>query len=177
MHIPKHSHTLYKRNKVSSFQLIAKMMKNICFILVILIFSGAKQIYGNKMSVVNIISVFYNILFWSGDTEVKDIKGRLLTPEEGCGLTKVKATRILGGGDAPVGKSMEHFCYTKMFAWNRVITLFKFVILGAWPWIVVLGYARKDNVTAFDCGKKIRNFYMLNILNKIPLSFCFQTDL
>lgn len=36
-----------------------------------------------------------------------DIKGRLLTPEEGCGLTKVKNTRIVGGTEAPVGKQIE----------------------------------------------------------------------
>lgn len=32
------------------------------------------------------------------------IKGRLLTPEEGCGLSKVSQKRIVGGGPAKNGK-------------------------------------------------------------------------
>lgn len=32
-----------------------------------------------------------------------DIKGRLLTPEEGCGYSKVSNTRIVGGVPAKVG--------------------------------------------------------------------------
>lgn len=52
--------------------------------------------------------------------------GRLLTPEEGCGLTKVKNNRIVGGSAAPV---------------------------GAWPWMTLLGF-EKQNKTFFDCGKQ-----------------------
>lgn len=33
-----------------------------------------------------------------------DIKGRLLTPEEGCGYSKVQQKRIVGGGNAKNGK-------------------------------------------------------------------------
>lgn len=33
-----------------------------------------------------------------------DIKGRLLTPEEGCGFSKVQHKRIVGGGPAKNGK-------------------------------------------------------------------------
>lgn len=33
-----------------------------------------------------------------------DIKGRLLTPDEGCGFVKVSTTRIVGGGVAKNGK-------------------------------------------------------------------------
>lgn len=53
------------------------------------------------------------------------MKGRLLTPEEGCGLTKVKNTRIVGGSKAPV---------------------------GAWPWMTILGYTRGRTIS-FECGK------------------------
>lgn len=39
-----------------------------------------------------------------GDThELSDIKGRLLTPEEGCGYSKVANTRIIGGTEAKIG--------------------------------------------------------------------------
>lgn len=36
----------------------------------------------------------------------------MLTPEEGCGLSKVKTTRVLGGADAPAGKGDEQFLYS-----------------------------------------------------------------
>lgn len=58
--------------------------------------------------------------------KIPEIEGRLLTPEEGCGLTKVKITRIVGGAEAPI---------------------------AAWPWVVLLGY-ENFNGTAFHCGKK-----------------------
>lgn len=31
-------------------------------------------------------------------------KGRLLTPEEGCGYSKVQSTRIVGGSPAKIGE-------------------------------------------------------------------------
>lgn len=49
----------------------------------------------------------------------------LPTPEDGCGLTKVKNTRIVGGSVAPV---------------------------GAWPWFALLGY-NEDDENDFKCGK------------------------
>lgn len=54
-----------------------------------------------------------------------DIKGRLLTPEEGCGYSKVATTRIVGGAPAKN---------------------------GAWPWIVLLGQ-RVNREIKFQCGK------------------------
>lgn len=36
-------------------------------------------------------------------TKDANIQGRLLTPEEGCGQSKVKLTKIVGGKTAPVG--------------------------------------------------------------------------
>lgn len=35
---------------------------------------------------------------------VADVKGRLLTPEEGCGYSKVQNKRIIGGSVSKVGK-------------------------------------------------------------------------
>lgn len=52
-------------------------------------------------------------------------KGRLLTPEEGCGYSKVANKRIVGGSEAKV---------------------------GAWPWMSLLGFQRKDGIN-FLCGK------------------------
>lgn len=69
--------------------------------------------------------------FRSGDGEVEDIKGRLLTPEEGCGISKVKNARIIGGSEAPI---------------------------GAFPWLALLGqqYLVSGKITDwFYCGKKI----------------------
>lgn len=37
-----------------------------------------------------------------------DIKGRLLTPEEGCGHSEVAQTRIVGGKDAKVGEFFKN---------------------------------------------------------------------
>lgn len=56
-----------------------------------------------------------------------DIKGRLLTPEEGCGYSKVSNTRIVGGVPAKV---------------------------GAWPWLGLLGY-RIGWATVFKAGMEI----------------------
>lgn len=59
-----------------------------------------------------------------------EIAGRLLTPEEGCGYTKVINTRIVGGSDAKI---------------------------GAWPWVALLGF-EQQNRTLFDCGKITHKF-------------------
>lgn len=53
-----------------------------------------------------------------------DIKGRLLTPEEGCGYSKVSNTRIVGGVPAKV---------------------------GAWPWIALVGSESAFGFE-FECG-------------------------
>lgn len=57
-------------------------------------------------------------------TQQSESGGSLLTPEEGCGLTRVKNKRIVGGSVAPV---------------------------GAWPWMALLVYLQEDGL-AFDCG-------------------------
>lgn len=36
-------------------------------------------------------------------TPKSETTGRLLTPEEGCGFTKVKNNRIVGGSEAKIG--------------------------------------------------------------------------
>lgn len=79
------------------------MVCNIRFIIPILLFAGAKQIFGNNFEEINIKNKIKSI-FQSGND---DIKGRLLTPEEGCGLTKVKNTRIVGGTEAPIGERIN----------------------------------------------------------------------
>lgn len=53
-----------------------------------------------------------------------DIKGRLLTPEEGCGYSKVANTRIVGGAPAKV---------------------------GAWPWLALVGRESFFGFE-FECG-------------------------
>lgn len=51
------------------------------------------------------------------ETKVRtDIKGRLLTPEEGCGYSKVANTRIVGGSAAKKGELKQKFTW---FIWNR----------------------------------------------------------
>lgn len=63
-----------------------------------------------------------------------DIKGRLLTPEEGCGYSKVSNTRIVGGVPAKV---------------------------GAWPWIALLGNTF-TNVNWWISNNRLTNlFYLL----------------
>lgn len=49
---------------------------------------------------------------WLGETlsrryvrsvSVENIKGRLLSPQEGCGLSEVRNTKIVGGQNAKIG--------------------------------------------------------------------------
>lgn len=58
------------------------------------------------------------------------VKGRLLTIDEGCGLSKVPVRRIVAG--APAKK------YT-------------------WPWVALLGVQDENGIT-FKCGKKTKDF-------------------
>lgn len=55
-----------------------------------------------------------------------NVKGRLLTIDEGCGLSKKPIRRIVGG--APAKKY-------------------------AWPWVALLGQSNSSGIT-FKCGKK-----------------------
>lgn len=66
-----------------------------------------------------------------------DIKGRLLTPDEGCGYSKVANTRIVGGSNAKV---------------------------GAWPWIALL-VQKKGKENLFLCGKT--RSHRMNIFSHI----------
>lgn len=46
-------------------------------------------------------------LFGGSDSKpvpVENVKGRLLTPQEGCGFSRVKHKRIVGGSTAKPGK-------------------------------------------------------------------------
>lgn len=77
--------------------------------------------------------------------------GRLLTPEEGCGLTKVKNTRIVGGSKAEKGivfGDFFHLIQSKKFQ-N------KFSLKGAWPWAVLLAFFEEHRI-AFQCGKCVQ---------------------
>lgn len=47
---------------------------------------------------------------------ITEIKGRLLTPEEGCGYSKVANTRIVGGSNAKEGK-----CISKCLKFTKVV--------------------------------------------------------
>lgn len=78
-------------------------------------------------------------------------KGRLLTPQEGCGYTKASNTRIVGGSAAKVGKSIDII----LFCMELIVTLLIVVaFLGAWPWLTLLGYhVKKKDETEFACGK------------------------
>lgn len=60
----------------------------------------------------------------SKSVPVANVKGRLLTPEEGCGFSKVQQKRIVGGSTSKP---------------------------GAWPWIALMGYRGIKN--DFGCGK------------------------
>lgn len=77
------------------------MMLSNGVIIAILLFAGAVIINGSYFLWNFLLFLSpYNNLYLIGDA---DLKGRLLTPQEGCGLTKVKNTRIVGGSEAPVG--------------------------------------------------------------------------
>lgn len=97
------------------------MMAKIPLICVVLLVVGTTQINGQSMSK---MSKRESALFKPKTTG--RLLSNLLTPEDGCGYTKVTTTRIVGGSEAPV---------------------------GAWPWIALLGYVKR-NKTYFDCGKE-----------------------
>lgn len=59
-------------------------------VIVVLLFVGVTNINGQSKS--------------SKASRNSPIKGRLLTPEEGCGLTKVRNNKIVGGSYAKSGK-------------------------------------------------------------------------
>lgn len=52
-------------------------------------------------------------------------KGKLLTPKDGCGVTKESAGRIVGGTPARRGQ---------------------------YPWMALLGYLQRGNQISFNCG-------------------------
>lgn len=78
-------------------------------------FNDDLRMFGVRLLVV---VLFIGIINISQSIEFKNIfgswfssnsapKGRLLTPEEGCGLTKVTNTKIIGGSFAKPGKSLR----------------------------------------------------------------------
>lgn len=115
------------------------MMPNIslAIAIAILLFVSATKINGLYIKIFKRFFLFKCNIFFrsSGDA---DVKGRLLTPEEGCGLTKVKNTRIVGGSIAPI---------------------------GAFPWMALLG---KENVffdkikLSFFCGKNTLDNFLFH---------------
>lgn len=56
------------------------------------------------------LDIFSLLSFQPGDGNTT---GRLLTPEEGCGLTKVKHARIVGGSKAENGIMFADFSVIK----------------------------------------------------------------
>lgn len=58
-------------------------------------------------------------------TSDPSLQNRLLTPEDGCGVSNVTHTRVVGGVDAK---------------------------LGAWPWIARIGYTNNLNELSWKCG-------------------------
>lgn len=91
-----------------------------------------------------------------------DIKGRLLTPAEGCGFSKVPNTRIVGGSPAKKGeyKQSSLFGTDDRKKNNRK----HFINLGAWPWIALLGHKDKMHID-FSCGKsKIKHYFLHEII-------------
>lgn len=87
------------------------------------------------ISGINVVSQWVQKLFGSKDAI------HLPTPDEGCGVTKVKNTRIVGGSVAPV---------------------------GAWPWFTALAYKNlDDDEVVFNCGKNPKRFfYQINYLKQ-----------
>lgn len=65
-----------------------------------------------------------NLFSYLGDNAVlkttvrTDIKGRLLTPEEGCGYSKVANTRIVGGAPAKRGEFKQSYDFLEASKWN-----------------------------------------------------------
>lgn len=127
-------------------------LRNIHFVIVILSFASAiaTQISGQYAtewytSLLRTLGTFFS--FWSGDG---DTLGRLLTPEEGCGLTKVKNTRIVGGSKAEKGIMCGVF-----FSFDSKQKLHnKCSFEGAWPWMTLLAYFEEFRIS-FLCGKSI----------------------
>lgn len=63
-----------------------------------------------------------------------DTAGRLLTPAEGCGSTRARNTRMVGGSEARI---------------------------GAWPWMALLVYEKEDKIF-YDCGEKEFTNFLLS---------------
>lgn len=104
-------------------------MGSLRFIVLAVLFVGFTQINGWLNNIFDLIETLnwksnldiYDLLNhfrWLGNEETtlsprpppqtlvrKDIKGRLLSPEEGCGYSKVSNTRIVGGAPSKVGNN------------------------------------------------------------------------
>lgn len=93
-----------------------------------------------------------------GYIKLSKLSGKLLTPEQGCGVSTVPTSRIVGGTDAELGKSTSlRFCKNKWISKMRINENgFVFKKTGSFPWMALIIYSDQDNGKKqyhYDCGK------------------------
>lgn len=114
-------------------------MINMWFVLMGFVLVGVAtangQYFGDDGKFQESVLISEQSLVISGPSALPTVKGRLLTPQEGCGYSKVLTKRIVGGGPAKN---------------------------GAYPWMALLKFNRtvfdsNDYVighqSSFECGK------------------------
>lgn len=84
-----------------------------------------------------------------------DIKGRLLTPEEGCGYSVAAHDRQFGRVTAKNGEKFNII----ILAYISLTLVFNLYDSGAWPWVVLLGRALRTS-SFFKCGKHFFNCFV-----------------
>lgn len=89
-------------------------------------------------------------------------KGRLLTPEEGCGYSKVQNTRIVGGAPAKNGAWPWYVFKYKGSKFGRKYCYFLL------PYRLALLFCEDDEETWPNCGKSyisLSKIYLYEIVN------------